>query len=413
MKRKLLLVVLVLAVVTASVAAYYRNDGTGGGPEFVTAAAARGAVVEAIEATGTVETVETVEVGTQVSGTITSLHADFNSRVTGGQIVARLEPSLFEAQVEQGRASLVRLESERDRAAVTVEDATLKLNRARELWAQQLIPRTDLETAEANAKLAQASLTSAEAQVAQGRASLNQNVVNLSHTVIRAPITGVVISRNVDVGQTVAASMSAPTLFVIAKDLAHMRVNARVDESDIGRVGPGQPVIFRVDAYPRRSFAGTVSQVRLQPVVESNVVSYVTIIDAPNPDLVLKPGMTANVTIEIAREESALLVPSSALRFRPSAGDTSVPGQPARGDEDGARVWVLDEGRIQPVRVTPGLTDGAVTAILDGDLTDSARVVTGVSAQATAASTALASPLVPSRPRAGGQTSGAWQGGGR
>jgi HlyD family secretion protein len=273
MKRTWLLILLGVLGVTVSVAAYYRSGGTAAEPRFLTAPVARGDVVNAIEATGTLEAVETVEVGSQVSGTIKSLQADFNSVVKAGQVIAQLEPSLFEAQVEQARSSLLRLEADLDRAKVALEDADIKLRRARELWDMQLIAKTDLEAAEATFRQAQASIKSADAQLAQGQASLNQNQVNLSHTVIRAPIDGIVISRNVNVGQTVAASMSAPVLFVIAKDLSRMRVNANIDESDIGRIAAGQSALFTVDAYPGERFPGVVSQVRLQPVVESNVAA--------------------------------------------------------------------------------------------------------------------------------------------
>jgi len=236
-----------------------------------------------------------------VSGAIKELHADFNSRVKRGQVIARLEPSLFETQVQQAQATLVRLRADAERTRVQFEDALTKLTRARDLAGRQLVPMTDLETAEANAKVAEASLNAAEAQVSQAEASLNQTKVNLGLTVITAPIDGVVISRSVDVGQTVAASMQAPTLFQIANDLTQMQVSANVDEADIGDVAVGQSVSFQVDAYPGESFLGTVGQVRLNPVIESNVVSYVTIISVPNSDLRLRPGMTATVTIEVAR----------------------------------------------------------------------------------------------------------------
>jgi HlyD family secretion protein len=215
-----------------------------------------------------------------------------------------------------------------ERSRVQVDDAQLKLTRARELHKQQLLPKADLETAEANIRTAQAALKSAEAQLVQGQASLNQNKVNLSHTIITAPIDGVVISRNVDVGQTVAASMQAPTLFEIANDLTQMQVNANIDEADIGRIQPGQPVRFQVDAFPGQTFTGTVAQVRLNPVIEQNVVSYVTVISVPNPDLRLRPGMTANVTVEVAREDNTLQVPSSAVRFSPTPELFAALGQP-------------------------------------------------------------------------------------
>ena len=209
------------------------------------AEATRGAVVSTVEATGRLEAVTTVQVGSQVSGSVKTLYADFNSTVREGQIIAELDPSLFETQVAQAEATVARLEAEVERSRIQAADAQVKLRRARELFERQLVPENDLETAESDARMAGAGVAAAEAQVEQARASLNQAQVNLSHTVIRAPIDGVVIARNVDIGQTVAASMSAPTLYVLARDLAQMRVNASIDESDIGGIQPGQPVRFR------------------------------------------------------------------------------------------------------------------------------------------------------------------------
>ncbi|NOT44327.1 MAG: efflux RND transporter periplasmic adaptor subunit, partial [Acidobacteria bacterium] len=312
---------LLLAAVALGAAGYYGYSRLG--PEtaslqLVTATVTRGDVVQTIDATGRLEAMTTVQVGSQVSGTIKALHADFNSTVRRGQVIAELEPSLFETQVEQARATVVRLQAEVERARIQAQDADLKFARARELAGRQLVPTTDLETADVNAKAAAAALRAAEAQVVQAQASLNQSQVNLSHTIIRAPIDGVVISRSVDVGQTVAASMQAPTLFQIANDMTRMQVSCNIDESDIGQVEAGQPVSFTVDAYPNETFSGTVQQVRLSPVIESNVVSYVTIVEVPNPNLRLKPGMTATVTVEVARAADVLRVPASALRFTPT-----------------------------------------------------------------------------------------------
>ena len=390
MKNRLILILLAISAVTVSVAAYYRNGGSDDAPRFLTASVTRGDIVESVEATGTLEAVTTVQVGTQVSGTIKTLRADFNSRVRKGEVVAELEPSLFQTQVDQARATVTRLEADVERARVDVDDTQVKLRRANELWDKQLIAQTDLETAQASARQAEAALKAAQAQVAQARASLSQAQVNIEHTIIRAPIDGVVISRNVDVGQTVAASMSAPTLFVIANDLSRMRVSASVDESDIGRVRAGQAVSFKVDAYPNETFTGKVSQVRLQPVTEQNVVSYVTIIDVPNPGLKLKPGMTANVTVEIARADDVLRVPNAALRFRASP-------------ERGSRVWTMgSEGQPRPVSVRTGLSDGTATAILDGALAANDEVVTGVPVPAGATTQAAGSPLIPRRPTSAG-----------
>ena len=230
------------------------------------------------------------------------------------------------ANLAQSRANLTKAQSDLDRTRVQLVDAQQKYTRAKELAARSLLPQSELDaakvavdTAQAGVASQQATVTQSQAGVAQSQASVNQNQVNLDHTVIVAPIDGIVTQRSVDVGQTVAASMQAPTLFVIAADLTKMQVNANIDEADVGRIRPGQHVTFHVDAYPTETFEGTVSQIRLQPVVVQNVTTYGTVIDVPNPQLKLKPGMTANVKVEIAKRTNVLRVPSAALRFRPTA----------------------------------------------------------------------------------------------
>lgn len=410
MRKRALLVIAVIAAVGVTAAAYYRSS-THQPDGFVTAPVTRGSVVETVAATGSLQAVTTVQVGSQVSGTIKALHADFNSQVRKGEVIAELDPSLFQTQVEQARASLLRLQADADRARVDVEDTQVKLKRAQDLSAQQLISRADLDTAEAAARQAQAAVKSAEAQITQAQAALNQNQVNLDHTIIRAPIDGIVISRSVDVGQTVASSLQAPTLFVIANDLTRMQVNASIDESDIGRIKSGQPVSFTVDAYPRETFTGAVSQVRLEPKVESNVVSYTTIIDVPNPNLKLKPGMTATVNVEIARADDILKVPTSALRFTPESASDSAMRHERRAASGEGRVWILDDDQPQQVPVQVGITDGATTAILDGALTEGTRVVTGSPVTATAAQSS--SPFIPQRRGGGGANASRGQGAGQ
>ena len=459
MKRRLLLSLVAVAALTLGGLAYYRSTASAEVPHYMTAAISRGDVVQTVEATGTLEAVTTVQVGSQVSGTISALLADYNSQVRKGQVIARLDPSLLQAQVDQAEATIVRLEADVDRARVSLQDANIKKRRAAELFEQQLIARVDLESAEATAAQAEASVKSAQAQVTQARASLNQNLVNLSHTVIKAPVDGIVISRSVDVGQTVAASMSAPTLFVLAKDLSEMQVNASIDEADIGQIKAGQHVTFRVDAYPRDTFTGTVEQVRLEPITVQNVVSYVTVISVPNKELKLKPGMTANVTVEIARADDVLRVQNAALRFQPpaaaiqpqatggaaatgnqsgaspasaqrgstpsaagAAGRTGgVSGQGSRqlgnrerpNSERGGRVWVLTNGQLEPIRVRTGISDGTTTAILDGQLDEQTLVVTGVAVAQTTAAPNSGSPLIPQRPGGNRQGAGAGAGGAR
>jgi HlyD family secretion protein len=331
MKRVIIVLLIVVAVGAGAGAIYVRR----GGPEVQvqTSPVTRGDIVDTVGATGTLQAVTTVQVGSQVSGNIQMLGADFNSIVKKGQVIARLDPSLFDAQLQQARANLnqtranlAKAQSDLERTKVQLVDAQQKYTRSKELAAKSLLPQSDLDAAKIAVDSAQASLASQQATVAQtqaavsqSQASVNQNQVNLDHTIITAPIDGIVTQRSVDVGQTVAASMQAPTLFIIAADLTKMQVNANIDEADVGRIRPNQHVTFHVDAYPTDNFEGTVSQIRLQPVVVSNVTTYGTVIDVPNPQLKLKPGMTANVKVEIAKRTDALRVPNAALRFRPTA----------------------------------------------------------------------------------------------
>lgn len=409
MKRTLLVLLFLGGAITAY--GYYAVRTVEFVPEIGTVTVTEGDVVDSIGATGALEAVTTVQVGSQVSGIIQELRVDFNSIVREGDVLMRLDPSLFETQLEQARANLLRSEAEVERLAVAVDDAATQLRRSRELAADDLISETELEAAEVTLRSAEAQLKSAEAQVRQSQASLSMNEVNLRHTVIRAPIDGIVTARLVDVGQTVAASFQAPELFVIAADLTKMRVIANVDESDVGRIRPRQRVTFTVDAFPAEEFEGSVSQIRLEPIVTQNVVTYATVIDAPNPDLKLKPGMTATVTLEIARRDGVRRIPNAALRFRPTPATFAELGQPVpdlppddrerlrrpggrrprptRADgtavpavERGAttidalfgplplatstgRVWVLEDGRLAPVTVHLGLTDGSATELLD------------------------------------------------
>ncbi len=335
MKRTFLAVLVLGGAIAAY--GYYSARTVEFAPEVSTAAVTEGDVVDTVGATGALEAVTTVQVGSQVSGIIRELHVDFNSIVREGDVIMRLDPSLFETQLEQARANLLRSEAEVERLSVAVDDAANQLRRSRELAAADLISDTELEAAEVTLRSAQAQLRSAEAQVRQAQASLSMNEVNLEHTVIRAPIDGIVTSRLVDVGQTVAASFQAPELFVIAADLTKMRVIANIDESDVGRIRPNQRVTFTVDAFPAEEFEGAVSQIRLEPIVTQNVVTYATVIDAPNPELKLKPGMTATVTVEVARRENVIRIPNAALRFRPTPAVFAALGQPVPPDLQAGR----------------------------------------------------------------------------
>ena len=361
--RKILLTLVAVALIGGGAYAYYRYSQKPEPPTITTARVTRGDLAETVGATGALQAVTTVQVGTQVSGTIQELNADFNSLVRKGQVLARLDPSLIQSQIEQARANLIRAEADLERLRVSLDDSRTKFARAKELSAKKLIAQTELEAAEVAVRSAEAQLRSQQAGVTQSQASLRQNQVNLAHTVIESPIDGLVISRNVDVGQTVAASMSAPTLFVLAADLTKMQVLASLDESDVGRIRPGQAVRFRVDAFPTDEFTGSVTQVRLQPTTVQNVVTYQTVIDVPNPGLKLKPGMTANVNIEIARRENVLRVPNGALRFRPTAetfaalGQTPPPGGAGGG---GRRGGAGPDTRNAPQTTAPAAAQPAV-----------------------------------------------------
>jgi HlyD family secretion protein len=325
--KKLIPIVIILIAIGAGGAVFYAKRGDKE-PTITTLKTSRGDIVDAVGATGTLQAVTTVTVGTQVSGIVEELYADFNSIVKKGQVVARLDPSILNTQVETAKANLTNAQANLERQKVAVEDAQSKLARARELTTRQLITKVDLENAEVTVKQADAQLKSTQSQIVQAEAAVNKAKVDLDHTVITAPIDGIVIKRSVDKGQTVAASMSAPELFIIAADLTKMQVNANIDESDVGRMRPGQAVTFRVDAYPAETFHGTVKQVRLNPTTVQNVVTYSTVIDVPNQDLKLKPGMTANVNIEIARRDNVLRVPNAALRFRPTKDIFDALNQP-------------------------------------------------------------------------------------
>jgi HlyD family secretion protein len=388
MKRKLTLLTGLVAATTIGLSAYYTRSGDAV-PDVETQPVSRGRIVRAVSASGTLEAVTTVQVGSQVSGVVESLHADFNSIVKKGQLLARLDQSLYRSAIEQAQANLVRAEADHERSRVTLADAEVKLTRARGLAERQLIPTNELDAAAVTAATAAAQVRSSEAGVTQARASLRQAQVNLSKTVITSPIDGIVISRNVDEGQTVAASLSAPTIFLIAADLTEMQLSASIDEADLGSITHGQPVTFEVDAYPNETFAGEVKQVRLSPVISNNVVTYAAIISAPNPELKLLPGMTAALTVEIARADHVVRVPAAALRLRPTPEQLeALNGSAADVVKGLGRVWLLDENGLTSVNVRTGLTDGTWTELVDPPFAEGVRVVTRITAKTAAATPA-------------------------
>jgi len=319
--RRVWLYVAAAAVVAALGWMVLSPKGAKGKPR--TTAVERGRIVASVSATGTINPVVEVQVGSQISGTIEKLHADYNDRVTKGQVLAELEPSLLRTAVVQAQANVAH-------AQAAVNDAKRTQDRSQALFKQNVIAEVDVQASE----LAYAQRA---AELKQARAALGTAQVNLDHATIRSPISGVVVSRAVDVGQTVAASLSAPTIFTIAEDLSHMRVETKIDESDVGRIRQGLRATFTVDSYPNDTFEGQVSQVRLEPVVTDNVVTYTTLVDVPNPDNKLRPGMTANVTLITDTRQDVLRVPNAALRFRPTDASQVEGGVlPGRGNANAA-----------------------------------------------------------------------------
>jgi HlyD family secretion protein len=360
---------------------------------YLTNLVTTGDIVRVVAATGSLEPVETVQVGTEVSGNISELDADFNSIVHKGQVLARLDLSLVQAEIEQARSTLAAAKANVENAQAALDDAKVKLDAARPLAAKDLITPSDLEDAEVTYKQAQADLHAKQAQVVQAQGSLDQTQVDLAHTVIRAPIDGIVVSRDVDVGQTVASRYAAPTLFEIANDLTRMQLDAAVDESDVGVVTPGQHVSFTVDAYPGRQFSAAVKQVRLQPDATStsgNAVTYTVVIEVANPDLRLRPGMTPTVNIEVGRHDNVLRAPVAALRWTPTPEMFKTSHQPVPKElavsmsvknhaYEGSvgYLWVLKGAELHPLKVTLGLSDGAFTQISGQGVVEGLTVVTG------------------------------------
>jgi len=354
-------------------------------PAPVTEPVTRGDIVSVVAATGTLNAVTTVEVGSEMTGTIESLGADFNDIVHKGQVLARLDPAIYQTTLDQAKAALQSADADEVRYRVAEGESDVVLSRDRALFAKQLMTDEDFQTAEADSHSAAADVASADAIVRQARSAVDTAQLNLSKTIIKSPIDGVVISRSVDVGQTVSATMSAPILFVLAADLSKMEVEASIDESDVGRVKEGEPVSFHVDAFPSQTFLGKVLQVRLNPTVDSDVVTYTAIIDAPNAGLRLKPGMTALLSIEVARRDNALRVPASALQFKPSIDVLArFGGKGAAGATGGSSaVWTFSRGTLAPAAVTTGITDTVYTEILTAPFGEGTPVVTRLAAPST------------------------------
>jgi HlyD family secretion protein len=395
---------LVVIVGLLVIALAVRQCRKGGAANYQVATVTRGSITQAVTATGTLNPVVNVQVGSQVSGNIAKLFADFNSQVKAGQVVAQIDPALFQATVTQAEGDLAN-------AQAALELAKVNATRTQELFARKTSSQADLDQAMAN-------LHQAEANVKIKQGALDKAKADLEHCTIISPIDGIVISRNVDVGQTVAASLQAPVIFQIANDLTKMQIDSNVAEADVGVIEVGQKVDFTVDAFPMRTFHGKVVQVRNAPITVQNVVTYDTVIGVSNPDLKLKPGMTANVSIIVAHKDDVLQIKNAALRYRPAEASAAEAGSSSSRDvarPSGSRppdatqkgaggrerrtsertVYVLPGGQPKPVQIKTGISDGVVTEVVEG-LNEGDRVVTAeLSSKSPAAST-------PANPFSGG-----------
>ena len=367
MKRTLVIIAAVILVLLF-VFGFRRCSGNGGAT-YQTTTVTRGDITQAVTATGTLNPVINVQVGSQISGNIQKLFVDFNSPVKAGQVVAQIDPAVFQANVIQAQGDL-------DNARAALELARVTEQRMEELVKKQNSSQSELDQAKA-------TLHQAEAQVKIKEGALQKAKVDLEHCTITSPIDGIVISRSVDVGQTVAASLSAPVIFTIANDLTKMQIDAAVAEADIGGVEVGQKVDFTVDAFPHRTFHGEVTQVRNAPTTVQNVVTYDTVIAVRNADLKLKPGMTANVSIIGAQRSNVLKLSNAALRFRPPEATPAPLGTPGRpgvkpgGHQAGRTVYVLNGSQPEPIQIQTGISDGIFTEVISG-LKEGQAVITAM-----------------------------------
>jgi HlyD family secretion protein len=374
--KKTLFWLLTLAIIAGAWYFYVQSKTPRPEEQYRFQALTRGNITQTISANGTLNPVTLVNVGTQVSGRVSRIYVDFNDEVKEGQLLLELDDSLFKAQIEEAQGSV-------NNARAALELAQADEARMRALYEQEYVSRQELDQAVQ-------ALKSARAQLETARAQLRRHQTNLDYSIIRSPVSGVVVERAVDVGQTVAASFQTPTLLTIAQDLSKMQIDSSFAEADIGNIKVGQKARFTVDAYPTRTFEGVVKQVRLNPTITSNVVTYNVVVAVDNPDFILLPGMTAYVNIAVASKEDVLLAPNSALRFKPRQDDAEQPMQPgARPEGQGSRkkpgsadtpsgtIYILQQGKLQPVPVGLGITDGRSTEIITDQFKEGDRVVVG------------------------------------
>jgi HlyD family secretion protein len=418
MKKKIIISVIIVIAVAVVLKITVFKGGNGTEIGYQKEALKKGTIQALVDTTGTLNPVTTVDVGSQVSGKILEIFVDFNSPVKAGEVIAKIDSELFITRVNQDKANYQSAEASLEKSKVSLTNTKRQMDRALELYKKDLLSDEEKEAVEASFYSAKSDLQSAQAGLARAKSQLDSSKVDLAYTIIKSPVDGVVINRAVNVGQTVAASYQAPLLFQIANDLSKMQVECSVDEADIGKVKENQQVSFTVDAYPDDNFTGIVKQVRYSPEIISNVVTYTTIVEVDNPEIKLRPGMTATVSIVIGEAKNKLLVPNAALRFNPpqevlQAVFTEMrnkrqaeQGQSASGDNSGsqtaarkpdssghqftrgqgggmrmkdmARVWVEDEkGKLKMIFIQTGVTDNIYTEITSDSLKEGQEVITG------------------------------------
>ncbi|MFQ5412016.1 MAG: efflux RND transporter periplasmic adaptor subunit [Phycisphaerae bacterium] len=351
---------------------YFSDSDMGG---FVTMPLTRGDVIKTVSATGTIEPLVKVIIGSEVSGKIKKWYADFNTKVTAGFVLAEIDPARIQTAHDQASADLALARAREEEARVRHEDALRERKRIQTLYEQHNASENELQVAQAEEEAVRAAWHGTQASVESAEAALSAVEVDLERTVIRSPIDGVVIARNIEDGQTVAASLQAPELFLIANDLRRMQVNANVSESDIGLIREGKPARFRVDAYPNRTFQGTISQIRFNATDVDGVVTYVTLIEVRNDDLSLRPGMTANVTFEVARADDVICIPNAALRFNPNPPSLGGPSSARRKGPRRPTVYVEENDRPVKKEIAIGLSNGSVTALAGENLSEGDLVI--------------------------------------
>jgi len=394
LKRYVIIGLICLAAIIATYIIFFRKGET---VQYKTAKINVGAIGKYVTATGTINPVRTVLIGSQVSGLVSKLYADFNSVVKVGQIMAQIDPVPFQHKVRMAEAALATATASLEKAKVNAGNNRKSYLRQRKLFAKKIISINDLDTARTTYHVSRADVKLSEAQVMQATASREVAKTDLEHTSIVSPLNGIVISRNVDVGQTVVASFQTPTLFNIAEDLVHMQIDTNVDEADIGMVAVGQEVKFTVDAFPDDVFEGKVTEIRMSPIIFQMVVTYDTIVSVNNSALKLKPGMTANTSILVASKEQIMKVPNAALRFTPSSilksdSGKKVPESKKPLEKAGTHIWLLDRGKLKQVVVKPGIADDNFTEISSDEVKEGMEVVVAETSSGTTTKTQQKAP---------------------